>query len=56
MATFVSDNYGTLLQAYALQCKLRELGTTPILIQFPPRIQTNKQTDIIQRFRSFFSY
>lgn len=54
MATFVSDNYGTLLQAYALQCKLRELGTTPILIQFPPRIQTNKQTDIIQRFRSFF--
>ena len=54
MATFVSENYGTLLQAYALQCKLRELDVTPILIEFPQRAHTNEQTGIIQRFRSFF--
>lgn len=54
MATFVSENYGTLLQAYALQSKLRELGATPILIEFPLRTKENKHIGIMQRCRSLF--
>lgn len=36
-ATFISENYGSLLQAYALQCKLKELGASPVIIELPLR-------------------
>ena len=31
--TYTNQNYGSILQAYALQCKLREYGVDPIILQ-----------------------
>lgn len=31
--TFLIDNYGSILQAYALQCRLKEFGAEPIIIE-----------------------
>lgn len=54
IATFISENYGTLLQAYALQNKLKELGTTPVLVEFPGQTPNKKKNNIIKRIRVFF--
>lgn len=52
-ATFVSENYGTLLQAYALQCKLQELGATPVLVGSPNQNHDANRISLIQRLKTF---
>lgn len=49
--TLYRNNYGSALQAYALQCKIRELGGIPIIVERP---RENNKLTIFQRIICFF--
>lgn len=52
-ATFLNKNYGSHLQAYALQCALKELGAEPVVIQ-QASPKNNKQVSLLTRMRYRF--
>ena len=49
-ATFFRDNYGSALQAYALQSKLRELGARPVIVDRKAGV---KKLGTLQKLRLF---
>ena len=46
--TFFNSNYGSVLQAFALQQKLLEVGLTPVIVK--PPVQMKKRSIIYRAF------
>lgn len=53
IVTFVVDNFGACLQAFALQNKLIEMGITVNILKYSNRCQSDKEMSIVKKIIQF---